>query len=367
MLDQNEIKEGVKEYYGETLKTSSDLQTNACCDPYSMPNHIKTALSEISDEVVSKYYGCGLTIPTELNGLSVLDLGSGAGRDCFLLSKLVGENGKVTGVDMTDAQLEVANRNISYHTEKFGYKKPNVEFLKGDLEKLDELGLKDGSYDAVVSNCVINLIPNKESVLANTHRLLREGGELYFSDVYCNRRIPQELVNDKELYGECLSGAMYWNDFENLSKKVGFSDPRIVESKPITIENPRLQQMLAGFEFYSVVYRLFKISELEPHCEEYGQAIEYKGGMDEAPNAFMLDGHHVFQKGKIESVCGNSYNMIHKTRFKKYFNFYGDFSTHYGIYKDCGMNIPYSNIDSTAKNNSTNNDTNTDTAAGGCC
>jgi len=340
---QETIKDGVKEYYGETLKTSSDLQTDACCDTEAIPDYIKSALTKVSDEVLQKYYGCGLTIPTHLEERTVLDLGSGAGRDCFLLSQIVGEKGKVFGVDMTDEQLEVANRNIEYHREKFGYTNNNVTFYKGDLEKLNQVGIQPNSVDVIVSNCVINLVPDKEAVLSQAFDLLKEGGEMYFSDVYCNRRIPQHLVEDKELYGECLSGALYWNDFENLAKKVGFADPRVVESRPLLVSNPRLEKMLAGFNFYSVTYRLFKISDLEPHCEDYGHAITYKGNLPESQDFFKLDDHHVFLKNKVTPVCGNSYKMLNDTRYKDFFDFHGNFDQHFGIFEGCGVTIPYSN------------------------
>ena len=141
---------------------------------------------------------------------------------------------------------------------------------------------------------------------------------MYFSDVYCNRRIPQSLVEDKELYGECLSGALYWNDFENMSKVAGFKDPRVVDSRVLTVNNKRLEEKLEGFEFYSVTYRLFKLNTLDFHCEDYGQAVMYKGGVENSGSAFKLDDHHVFLKNKVEPVCGNTYRMLQETRFASY-------------------------------------------------
>lgn len=336
----NEKQKEVQEYYGKTLQVSQDLKTNACCTVDVYPDYVKKTLGKIHDEVLSKYYGCGLCIPTKLEGLRVLDLGSGAGRDCYLLADMVGEKGSVVGIDMTDEQLEVANRHLEFHREAFGYKESNVEFRKGNIEKLGEAGLKDGEFDLIISNCVINLATDKEVVLKDAYRVLKEGGEFYFSDVYCDRRIPQELVNDPVLYGECLSGALYWNDFENLAKKVGFSDPRIVETAPITIENKDVENKTKGYKFYSVTYRLFKLP-LEPACEDYGQAVIYKGGVFEEPRAFMLDEHHVFEKGKVEAVCSNSFDMLEKTRYKEHFEFIGNTEVHYGIFKGCGTEFPY--------------------------
>ena len=337
----NEKHIEVSQYYGEELQSTDDLQTNACCTLSRPPKHITEALSQISEDVKSKYYGCGLTIPTAVEGLRILDLGSGSGRDCYIASKLVGENGYVVGVDMTDAQIEVANNNIEYHREKFGYQKQNVEFIKGNIENLGELNLEKGSFDLIISNCVLNLANDKLKVLKDAYDLLKPGGEMYFSDVYSDRRVPQKLQDNRILWGECLSGALYWNDFLNFAKKAGFTDPRVTEDKPVTVENPELEELLGDIEFYSVTYRLFKIEDLESDCEDYGQAVMYKGGIPEEEFACELDNHHYFPKGKIESVCGNTYNMLHQTRFQKYFEFYGTWDTHFGIYEGCGGNIPY--------------------------
>ena len=336
------IHESVQEYYGTTLQSSEDLKTNACCTLSAPPKHIAEALKLISDEVQDKYYGCGLTIPTAIEGLRILDLGSGSGRDCFIAAYLVGEKGHVVGVDMTDEQLDVANRNIEYHREKFGYQTANVEFVKGNIEALDTLGLEEGSFDLIISNCVINLASDKQKVLNDAYRLLKPGGEMYFSDVYSDRRVPAPLQKNPVLWGECLSGALYWNDFLNIAKKAGFTDPRAYEDKPITIENDAIQALVGDIKFYSVTYRLMKIDGLESDCEDYGQAVCYKGGIAEAPHGFTLDDHHYFPLGKIMSVCGNTYKMLFDTRYQSYFEFYGNWDTHYGIFEGCGMNSPFS-------------------------
>lgn len=336
------IHEEVQTYYGTTLQSSKDLQTNACCTLTRPPAHILKALDLIADEVKDKYYGCGLTIPTAIEGLRILDLGSGSGRDCFIASYLVGETGSVVGVDMTDEQLDVANRHIEYHRQAFGYAAANVTFLKGNIEKLDALDLEMGSFDLIISNCVINLASDKQKVLNDAYRLLKPGGELYFSDVYSDRRVPVTLQKNAMLWGECLSGALYWNDFLNLAKKAGFADPRACEDKPITIENKAVQDLVGDLQFYSVTYRLMKIEGLESDCEDYGQAVCYKGGIAEAPHGFTLDDHHYFPLGKIIPVCGNSYKMLFDTRFQSYFEFYGNWDTHYGIFEGCGVNSPFS-------------------------
>jgi len=349
-VDETTRSSQVQEYYGTTLSTSDDLKTNACCTGEAPPKHIVDAIKNVHPEVKAKYYGCGLCLPQyDLTDSVVLDLGCGAGRDVYIASQLVGENGKVIGIDMTDEQLEVATKTQDYHVEKFGYKKSNVQFIKGYLEKLDEIKeLESKSVDVIISNCVINLCSDKEAVLKECLRILKPGGEMYFSDVYSNRRISTELQNDQVLWGECLTGALYWNDFENLARKVGFIDPRLVEDAPITINNKEVQKTIseAGYDslnFYSATYRLWKLSEeyLEPHCEDYGQAVIYKGTIPRYPSGWLLDKHHYFETGRIKTVCGNTYNMIHETAIKDNFEFVGNFDTHYGIFDGCGTSLPY--------------------------
>ena len=331
----------VQEYYGKTLSNSNDLQTNACCTPDNMPNYIKKGLSNIHDEVLVKYYGCGLTIPTKLTGLTILDLGSGSGRDCYLASQLVGEDGTIIGIDMTDEQLDVANKHLDWHREKFGYKNSNVTFLKGNIEKLDELDILPGSIDLIISNCVINLATNKDKVLKDAYSLLKDGGEIYFSDVYADRRIPKALQDDQVLWGECLSGALYWNDFLRLSYKGGFKDPRLVDSRRLTIENKEVEKTIGDIKFYSATYRLFKLENLETACEDYGQQVCYLGGIKGSEISFMLDNHHIFEKDSWVNVCGNTFEMLNNTRFRNYFNFNGNYSDHRGIFVDCGSSTPF--------------------------
>lgn len=347
-VDKTATHASVSVYYGETLKKTTDLQTNACCTGISPPPHIARAISNIHDDVLARYYGCGFCVPDEVEGMTILDLGCGAGRDVYIASQLVGPNGKVIGVDMTSEQLDVAQSTRAYHAEKFGY--DNVEFHLGLIENLDIIeSLTDGSVDIIISNCVINLCPDKEAVLRSCHRLLKPGGELYFSDVYANRRVPKELRDDEVLWGECLSGALYWNDFQNLAKKCGFKDPRLVEDSPITIKNQAVQDKMyvmghAKLEFYSATYRLFQLDCLEPHCEDYGQAVIYHGTIPRFESGWALDNHHYMEKGKVFPVCGNTYNMLKETRFVRHFTFIGDWSTHYGIYDGCGTNMPFQSI-----------------------
>jgi arsenite methyltransferase len=336
----------IQKYYGETLKSSQDLKTNACCTPETMPAYIKDALINIHVEVLMKYYGCGLTIPNAIEGLTVLDLGSGSGRDCYLAAQLVGESGHVIGVDMTQEQLAVANKYLNWHADKFKYSKSNVTFYHGNIEKLDEIDIRPGSIDLIISNCVINLATNKQKVLDDAFNLLRPGGELYFSDVYSDRRVPKSLQNDEVLWGECLSGALYWNDFISASKQAGFKDPRLVESRRLSIENSELEEKLGNIKFYSATYRLFKLNNLENACEDYGHKVSYIGGIKGAEDKFMLDAHHLFEKGTWVSVCGNTFEMLNSTRYMKFFEFSGDYTEHKGIFVDCGASTPFDESES---------------------
>lgn len=331
----------VSDYYGRILESSKDLKTDACCTIEPPPDHVKAALTKIHPEVTSKYYGCGLVIPSSLNGQKVLDLGCGSGRDVYLLANLVGESGFVTGVDMTQEQLDVAKKHSNFHAQSFGFSQPNTEFILGNIENLDQIGIQSDFYDIVVSNCVINLSPEKEKVLTNVFRSLKSGGEMFFSDVYSDRRIPEELRNDPVMYGECLSGALYWNDFISLARQCGFSDPRLVENRPLTIQNKDIQNKLGNIQFQSATYRLFKLDHLDDGEEDYGQAVRYLGTTPHSPDEFQLDNGCRFLPGKISPVSRNTFSMLKDSRFHGDFEFFGDDRTHFGSFAGTSSVNPF--------------------------
>ncbi len=333
------MHEIVQDYYGRQLQHSDDLKTSACCDVSQTPEWLKPLLEKVHPEVLARYYGCGLVCPPLLEGCRVLDLGCGSGRDVYLLSQLVGASGEVVGVDMTEEQLALAERFREHHQQAFGF--GNVRFLHGYIERLDELDLTPGSFDVIVSNCVINLSPDKDEVLAGVHRLLKPGGELYFSDVYADRRVPEAVRNDPVLYGECLGGALYWYDFLRMANRHGFDDPRLVEDRALTIDDPELAARTGNIRFYSATYRLFKLDSLESDCEDYGQAVIYRGSIPSQEHSFVLDKHHEIETGRVFPVCGNTWRMLHDTRFQPHFDFIGDFSRHYGIFEGCGGGLPF--------------------------
>lgn len=333
------MHELVQDYYGKQLQHSGDLKTSACCDASQMPEWLKPLLSRLHPEVLSRYYGCGLVCPPLLEGCRVLDLGCGSGRDVYALAQLAGIGGEVIGVDMTAEQLAVAERHRAFHRDAFGFS--NVHFLHGYIERLDELDLQPGSFDVIVSNCVVNLSPDKDAVLRGVHRLLKPGGEFYFSDVYADRRVPDSVRNDPVLYGECLGGALYWNDFLRLANRHGFADPRLVEDRPLAITDPQLASQVGNLRFYSATYRLFKLDGLETACEDYGQAVIYRGTIPEHSHRFVLDKHHDIETGRVFPVCGNTWRMLHDTRFHSHFDFIGDFNHHYGLFEGCGGALPF--------------------------
>jgi arsenite methyltransferase len=333
------MHEIVQDYYGRQLQTSSDLKTSACCDITQIPDWLKPLVARIHPEVLARYYGCGLVCPPLLAGCRVLDLGCGSGRDVYALAQLVGPSGEVVGVDMTDEQLEVAEKHRAFHADAFGF--DNIRFLHGYIERLAEIDLAPGSFDVIVSNCVVNLSPDKDAVLGGVQRLLKPGGEFFFSDVYADRRVPDVMRNDPVMYGECLGGAMYWKDFERVAHRHGFADPRLATDRRLEITDPELARRAGNLKFFSATYRLFKLDALETACEDYGQAVIYKGTVPNHPDRFVFDKHHDIETGRVFPVCGNTWHMLKGTRFAAHFDFIGDFSRHYGLFAGCGGALPF--------------------------
>jgi arsenite methyltransferase len=333
-MEKSKIYDDIQTYYGTILENKNDLKTTACCAIQSPPKHIKEALRFVPQEVQAKFYGCGLPFPTGLQNCRVLDLGSGTGRDCFVLSSLVGQKGSVLGIDMTPNQLEVAHRHNEAVAKSLGYTKPNVDFRQGYIEDLAAADVGTGSMDLVISNCVVNLSPRKDLVLSEIFRVLKTGGELYFSDVFVDRRLSTELQNDAVIVGECLGGALYWEDFRRLMQKVGFLDFRVVARNPIEVTNEEIRTKLGSAVFQSVTVRAFKV-DLEDTCEDYGQAAAYNGTDPYFPQSFKLDDHHVFEANKLVPICRNTANMLMQSRFAKYFDLFGKGTEHYGKF-DCG-------------------------------
>lgn len=300
-----DVHSAVSEFYGKTVQKTDDLEYAACC----VADYDARLLEKLTDEVLDKRYGCGSPLPEAMAGKTVLDLGCGAGADVFMAAQLVGPEGRVIGLDMTDEQLDVARRNIDPHMERFGFGEPNVEFIHGQIE---DIPLDDDSVDVVISNCVINLSPDKAAVYDEIWRVLRRGGEFYVSDVVADRRVPDHLKEDPELWGECLSGALYERDLEYVEAAAGFADTRVVTSG-------FTGDVIEGIRFKSQVRRGFKL-DLEPECEDYGQVAVYRGTLPGCESAFDLDNGHHFPAGTPVRVCGNSADMLTESRFAAHFD-----------------------------------------------
>ncbi|EFN55610.1 hypothetical protein CHLNCDRAFT_9950, partial [Chlorella variabilis] len=322
-------------------------KTPACCAVAPPPPGVRELLKKVPDEVAEKFYGCGSPTPNGIQGLrqAVLDLGCGSGRDCYVCAGLVGEAGSVTGVDMTPSMLEVARKHADeFCTKTLGYSRTNMRFVEGQIEKLGEAGIQAGSVDLIISNCVVNLSPDKPAVLREAYRALAEGGEVYFSDVYCNRRLPEEIRTHPVLLGECLGGAMYERDFARICREAGFLAPQRLTARPFqaglraAVSDPELREMLGGAGFSSVTYRLFKLPEglLEEGREDYGQAARYLGALPGHKLSYALDGEQELEAGKWHAVCGNTAAILQHGWLSRHFQVIGDSTNHFGPFLPLG-------------------------------
>ena len=333
MMDSLKKKQAVKDYYGKELKSSRDLKTSACCTTNTFSNSHKEGIKLIAPEIKDKFYGCGSPLPPLLENCHVLDLGCGTGRDVYLASYLSGPNGFVTGVDMTEEQLEVAQKHLDSQMRIFNYDKANVEFKEGYIEDLKAINIEDNKYDIVISNCVINLSIYKRKVFSEIFRVLKPGGELYFADVFADKRIPEKLVKDPVLYGECLSGALYIEDFRRILQSLNCLDYRIVSKNKITIQNDEVLAKTGNIAFYSITVRVFKIDSLEDRHEDYGQAAYYLGSIPNHPDKFVLDNQYIFETNKSVPICGNTADILSKTRFQRHFKIAGNKDEHFGPFE----------------------------------
>lgn len=320
-MELSTIHDQVREYYGRTLSGSGDLGTDAPhCEAVPPPKYVLDVMLLIGDEIIARFYGCGSPIPPALEGATVLDLGCGSGRDVYVLSKLVGPTGRVIGVDMTPEQLEVAKRYQVEQAERFGFEQSNVEFHLGYIEDLASCGIADESIDLVVSNCVVNLSPFKDLVMNEIYRVLKPGGELYFSDVYASRRLPEELRDDPILHSECLGGATYAEDFRRLMDAAGWKHFVWTVDDPMYVGDLAIETRVGFTSFRSRTIRAIKCDGLEYTEEDFGQHATYLGGMPEMPRYFDFDSDTRFIKGKPLAISGNTAAMLASSRYGKFFD-----------------------------------------------
>jgi arsenite methyltransferase len=245
METANELKQVVKEKYGEIAKTS---KSSGCCGPTCCGDTeaeivgytvMRDEYHHIDGYVAEADLGLGCGLPTEYagikNGDTVVDLGSGAGNDVFVARAIVGDEGKVIGLDMTAEMIEKANLNNS----KLGYK--NVEFKLGDIEQMP---LKDNLADVVVSNCVLNLVPDKVKAFNEIYRILKRGAHFCVSDIVIQGEMSEELKHSAVMYAGCVSGATRQEEYLNIINKAGFVNVEIKKSKRIDLPLELLQKYL---------------------------------------------------------------------------------------------------------------------------
>ena len=242
MTESEAIKENVRERYAEIAKRAQATTTASCCPPseasccgptsaadYAQKiGYALDELSELPDAAQMASAGCGN--PTALAGLKegevVLDLGSGGGIDVFIAAKKVGPTGKAIGVDMTQEMLDLATKNA----EELGFE--NVEFRKGDIE---ELPVEDGTVDVIISNCVINLAPDKDKVFREAYRVLKPGGRITVSDIVTEGVLPEEIKNNPDQWAACVSGALDENLYLEKIRNAGFERVKVLDKRGFNI------------------------------------------------------------------------------------------------------------------------------------
>ena len=234
MKTENELKQLVKEKYSEIALQSKDDNAASCCGASGCSTEVYNIMTDDYTEIegynpdADLGLGCGL--PTQFakikEGDVVIDLGSGAGNDCFIARKEAGSIGKVIGIDFTDAMIQKARTN----SEKMGY--TNVEFRQGDIEQIP---VNDNVADVIVSNCVLNLVPNKNNVLNEIYRVLKPAAHFSISDIVLVGELPNTLQNAAEMYAGCVSGAIQKQEYLNLIQQNGFINITIQKEKIIYV------------------------------------------------------------------------------------------------------------------------------------
>lgn len=244
-------REDVRDYYSKAAVTT---QESLCCPTKYKPDD----LSHIPKEVLEISYGCGSPVDRTVirPGEVMVDLGSGGGIDCFIAAKYVGSTGRVIGIDMTEDMLAKARKNAVQVSKNLGYS--NLDFKHGFLEAIP---MEDSSADLVTSNCVINLSPQKKEVFLEIHRILKPGGRFVIADIISDKEVPQAMRQNKDLWGECVSGALTLNDFLTLARQSQFHG--------ITVRKDYLWKEIGGIKFYSYILEGYKpaLSEEASCCK----------------------------------------------------------------------------------------------------
>lgn len=288
-LDKALQRQGLQQFYAQAAEKP---QQELCCPTSYSPEDTQ----HIPQEVRERFYGCGS--PIALAGLSpgetVLDLGSGAGMDCFLAAKKVGPKGRVIGLDMTDTMLQVSMKYKGRVSENLGY--DVVSFTKGFLEKIP---LRPDSVDLVVSNCVINLSMDKRKVFSEIWRVLKNQGRFVISDIVSERELPASFRSDKLLWGQCLAGALKEEEFLSYLEQSGFQG--------IEILHRRFWKTMEGCSFFSITLRGHKFQGTEG-CSYNGQMAMYCGPF----KAVMDEEGHLFPRGEAVEVCTDTAKRLQR-------------------------------------------------------
>jgi len=269
MSNETELKEMVREKYSQIASQPMDQNAASCCgataaccgdEVYNIMADDYTKLEGYNPDA-DLGLGCGL--PTEFakikEGNTVIDLGSGAGNDCFIARKFVGENGKVIGIDFTSAMIERARENA----EKIGFN--NVEFRQGDI---DDMPVADNKADVIVSNCVLNLVPNKHKVFSEIYRVLKPGGHFSISDIVLEGELPAKWKEVAELYAGCVSGAIQKQVYLELIESTGFKNITLQKDKPIIIPDEILENYLNAEEIALYKNGRTKITSITVYAEK---------------------------------------------------------------------------------------------------
>ncbi len=246
MNDGRDIKEMVKEKYGAIARQSEQQYQSSCCGSSCGCSSSAVEFSVMAEDYakLSGYapeadlaLGCGL--PTEFarikEGDTVVDLGSGAGNDCFVARSVAGQSGRVIGIDMTEAMIAKARQNAA----RLGY--TNVEFRLGDIEARP---VEDNTADVIVSNCVMNLVPDKEKAFAETYRILKPGGHFSISDIVLKGELPDDLRRDAALYAGCIAGALQKEEYLTVIERAGFTNLTVQKDRKIEVPEELLRRHL---------------------------------------------------------------------------------------------------------------------------
>ncbi len=247
MENEKTIKKMVQEKYGEIALQSEQKNRASCCGASQCSDEAYNIMTDSYNGIdgydADADLGLGCGLPTHFaqikKGHTVVDLGSGAGNDCFVARNETGADGKVIGIDFTPAMIEKAKLNA----KKLGF--TNIEFLQGDIENLP---LPDNTADVVISNCVLNLVPNKQKAFSEMHRVLKEGAHFCISDIVLDKDLPSSVLKSAELYAGCVAGAIGKEEYLQIIKNCGFENIEVVKEKQIIIPQDILSKHLSQAE-----------------------------------------------------------------------------------------------------------------------